>query len=133
MAAHTAPVLPLGLAASSSASDSLTPPAPRLGEWSCETGFVSDLLVRCGRDDPGALALLYDVLSPIVTAVVSLNVDQSRVGDSVRDVFVEVWRDAPAYPAGRSSAVEWIMDRVATVSTRLDPARAVPDGLADAG
>jgi len=82
--------------------------------------LVSDLLMRCGHHDQGALAMLYDLLSPIVTAAVSMSVSQTRVGDGVRDVFVELWRDAPGYRSGDVSSIEWIMDRVATVSARLD-------------
>ncbi len=90
---------------------------PQSTGWACETGFVSDLLVRCGRQDQGALARLFDLLSPLVTAAVSMSVDPPRVGDRVRDVFVELWRDAPDYRAGTSS-VGWIMERVSSVSSR---------------
>ena len=123
MATDTAPLSDPGIVLS----------GPWTGGWSCETGFVSDLLVRCGRDDQGALALLFDLLSPVVTSAVSMSVEPQRVGDCVRDVFVELWRDAPGYRAGPVSAVEWIMDRVATVSARLDRPGDVPAGLADAG
>ena len=90
---------------------------PQTTGWACESGFVSDLLVRCGREDQGALARLFDLLCPLVTAAVSMSVDPPRVGDCVRDVFVELWRDAPDYRAGTSSVV-WIMDRVSSVSSR---------------
>lgn len=124
---------PLAADTTSLSQPRLAPSGPGAGGWSCETGFVSDLLVRCGRDDQGALALLYDLLCPIVTAAVSMSVDQPRVSDCVRDVFVEVWRDAPAYHSGPVSAVEWIMDRVATGSGRLDPPGGEPGRSADAG
>jgi len=90
---------------------------PQTTGWACETGFVSDLLMRCGREDQGALARLFDLLCPLVTAAVSMSVDPPRVGDCVRDVFVELWRDAPDYRAGTSS-VGWIMERVSSVSSR---------------
>jgi hypothetical protein len=95
--------------------------------------LVSDLLMRCGHDDQGALARLYDLLSPIVTAAVSMSVSPTRVGDGVRDVFVELWRDAPGYRSGDVSSIEWIMDRVATVSARLDDRSDRHGTLADAG
>ena len=100
--------------------------------WSCETGFVSDLLVRCGRSDQGALALLFDMLCPVVTSAVSLGVEAPRVSDGVRDAFVRIWRDSPEYRPGQVSAVEWIMDRVEAVTSRNGAARA-GSGLADAG
>lgn len=106
---------------------------PPAAGWSCETGFVSDLLVRCGRGDQGALGMLFDLLAPVVTAAVSMSVDGALVGDCVRDVFVELWLDAPGYGAAPVSAVQWIMDRVASVSSGPDYVGEVPRGLADAG
>ncbi len=105
--------------------------SPMTARWSCETGFVSDLLVRCGREDDAALGLLFDVLSPVVTARLSTSVEPAHIPDCVTDVFVEVWRGAPDYRAGEVSSVAWIMGRVASVSSRPAYGREV-SGLADA-
>lgn len=104
---------------------------PDVDRWTCETGFVSDLLVRCGREDDAALALLFDVLSPVVTASVSAAVEPPGVLECVKDVFLEVWRGAPDYRVGDGSPVAWIMDRVASVSSRPAYGRQV-SGLGDA-
>ena len=62
----------------------------------------------------------------------STGVEAPRVSDGVRDAFVRIWRDSPEYRPGQVSAVEWIMDRVAAVTSRTGAARAA-SGLADAG
>jgi hypothetical protein len=90
--------------------------------WKCETGLVSDLLLRCGRGDVAALARLFDLVAPVVTAVVAEQVEPEQVPDGLTAAFAEVWRCAPGYrpgaigASGGTGAVGWILARVAAVS-----------------
>jgi hypothetical protein len=93
--------------------------------WKCETGLVSDLLLRCGRGDHVALGRLFDLVAPIITAVVAERVEPAQVPDGLTAAFAEVWRQAPAYRPGvqgetgangGTGAVAWILARVAEVS-----------------
>lgn len=94
----------------------VTDPVPFApAHWPCETGLLSDLLLRCGRADEAALARLFDVMAPLVTAGLSSRVDPDRLPERVKDVFVELWRSAPDYRPGETTAVEWVMRRVAAV------------------
>ena len=72
---------------------------------SCQTGFVSDLLLRCGRGDEAAFARLFDLTYPMVSGVLTSAADDR----AVQDAFVAVWRNAAAYRVGEVSAVQWIL------------------------
>ncbi len=101
--------------------ESLECPVAVAVAWKCETGLVSDLLLRCGRGDTVALGRLFDLVGPVVTALVSERVAPEQVPDRLTAAFAEVWRRAPSYrsaPDGASGngAVAWILARVAEVS-----------------
>jgi len=86
--------------------------------WSCQTGFVSDLLLRCGHGDEAAFGRLFDLCYPIVAgALISAAADRTVV-----DAFVAVWSNAPGFRAGEVSAVQWILE-VALERDSAAPAR----------
>lgn len=43
--------------------------SPVAAHGSCQTGLISDLLLRCGRDDEEAFALLFDTFHPLAHAI----------------------------------------------------------------
>jgi RNA polymerase sigma-70 factor (ECF subfamily) len=76
---------------------------------------VATLLTRAGRGDQAAFGELYDVLSPLVYGVVLKVVrDPSQSEEVAQEVFVELWRLAARYEAGRGSVRSW----AATVAHR---------------
>ena len=113
------------LRAGASVPSSLECPVTVAVAWTCETGLVSDLLLRCGRGDHVALARLFDLVGPLVTAVVAERAEPEQVPDRLTAAFAEVWRCSPGYrpavhgatgAAGGTGAVGWILARVAEVS-----------------
>lgn len=86
----------------------LKAPAP----GSCQTGFISDLLLRCGGGDEDAFVLLLDTFYPLVVATTATLVAPHRADRAVEAAFVAIWEDAPLYRPGGVSAVSWIMGRV---------------------
>ncbi|MEQ8717675.1 MAG: ECF RNA polymerase sigma factor SigK [Acidimicrobiales bacterium] len=73
-----------------------------------EASSADELMVRAARGDEAAFALLYDELAPLVHGVV-LKVlrDPSRAEEVTQEVFVELWRIAARYDAGRGSVRAW--------------------------
>jgi RNA polymerase sigma-70 factor (ECF subfamily) len=71
---------------------------------------VSDLLGRVSRGDAEAFARLYDVLSGSVHGLARRVVrDPERAEDVAQEVFLEVWRKAPAYEPSKGTAKTWIL------------------------
>lgn len=71
---------------------------------------VSDLLTRVARGDSEAFAGLYDALGSSVYGIARRVVrDPERAEDVAQEVFLEVWRKAPSYDAGRGSAKTWVL------------------------
>ena len=75
----------------------------------CRHGFVTDLVLRCGRGDAAALARLLDLFWLPVSTAVAARVPADRVEAAVTEVFVRVWREAPHYRPGADGAVGWVM------------------------
>ena len=102
------------------APDPAVEPAPFLvatsATWPCDSGLLSDLLVRCGRGDRGALGRLFDLLAPEVLRRLAATVDGQRVEETVRAVFVDLWRTAPAYHPEVTTSVAWVMARMVSVA-----------------
>jgi len=68
------------------------------------------LLRRVARGESEAFASLYDVMSASVYGVARRVVrDPSRAEDVTQEVFLDIWRKAPAFDPGRGSAKTWIM------------------------
>ena len=107
-----------------SAPDRAAEPAPALvapaAAWPCDSGLISDLLVRCGGGDRGALARLFDVLAPEILRRLAATVDGRRIEESCRAVFVDLWRTAPAYHPEVTTSVAWVMARM--TSATAEPA-----------
>ena len=71
---------------------------------------VSELLGRVSRGDTEAFARLYDVLSGSVHGLARRVVrDPERAEDVAQEVFLEVWRKAPAYEPSKGTAKTWIL------------------------
>jgi RNA polymerase sigma-70 factor (ECF subfamily) len=67
------------------------------------------LLQRVGRGDQVAFGALYDAVAPLVHGVVLRVVrDPSQTEEVVQEVFVELWRVAPRFDAGRGSVRSWV-------------------------
>lgn len=97
------------------------PPATAHG--SCQTGLISDLLLRCGCGDQAAFVLLFDTFYPVAFATTATLVSPHGVDRSVEAAFVAIWEDAPLYRPGGVNSVSWIMRHVIASSTlmREDP------------
>jgi RNA polymerase sigma-70 factor, ECF subfamily len=73
------------------------------------------LIQLVGRGDQSAFGELYDAVMPLVHGVVLKVVrDPSQTEEVVQEVFVELWRIAPRFDAGRGSVTSW----VATIAHR---------------
>jgi hypothetical protein len=77
-------------------------------------GFVTDLVVRCGRGDDGALAILFELFHPLVSSIAVVEAPQKDVTDVVLAAFQRVWRRAAAYDPAAGSAVDWVFRQMAT-------------------
>lgn len=114
-----------------SADDSESPPgvfdaaAPPTG------GDLAELLKRSGRGDEAAFAQLYDATSARAYGLaVRVVRDPSQAEEVTQEAFLEIWKTASRFDAGRGSAVSWVLtlvhrkavDRVrsAEASTRRD-------------
>lgn len=77
---------------------------------SAEGDDVSELLSRVARGDSGAFAGLYDALGGSVYGLARRVVrDPERAEDVAQEVFLEVWRKAPAYEPSKGTAKTWIL------------------------
>ena len=96
---------------------------PGTAHGSCQTGFISDLLLRCGRGDQDAFLLLFDTFYPVAFATTATLVSQQDIDRSVEAAFVAIWEDAPLYRPGGVSSVSWITRYViaASASTQGAP------------
>lgn len=71
---------------------------------------VDDLVSRVSRGDQRAFADLYDEVSGAVYGLARRVVrDPARAEDVTQEVFLDVWRKATRFDAGRGRAKTWIM------------------------
>ena len=81
----------------------------RLDPLPCEHGFLTELVLRCGRGDAAALGRLFDLFYAPVAAEVANRVPRDDVEPVVAEVFAQLWRHAPEFVPGRARAVGWVM------------------------
>lgn len=72
-------------------------------------GPISDLIVRCGRGDEGAMGRLFDLFHAPVTAALGLELDARSADDLVIGAFVRLWSAAPTYRPQDQDPVEWVL------------------------
>jgi RNA polymerase sigma-70 factor (ECF subfamily) len=77
-------------------------------------GFVSDLLVRCGGGDDSALAALFELFHPVVSAIAVAETPDQEVTDVVLAAFTRVWRRAALFDPSASTGVAWMFREMAT-------------------
>ncbi len=82
-------------------------------------GFVTDLVVRCGRGDETALARLFHLFYVPISEAVTQRAPGHAAEELTATVFVRLWRHAPAYRPGDQSPVDWIMEHVSAVMSGL--------------
>lgn len=71
---------------------------------------VDDLMRRAARGDSQAFESLYDELSASVYGLARRVVrDPARAEDVTQEVFLDVWRQATRYDAGKGKAKTWIL------------------------
>nr|WP_285223186.1 sigma-70 family RNA polymerase sigma factor [Frankia sp. AgPm24] len=76
-----------------------------------ETGgdHAGMLLRQVSRGDRDAFAAFYDLLAPRVFGLVRRVVrDPAQAEEVTQEIFVEVWRQAARFDAGRGSATNWV-------------------------
>ncbi|MCW2792862.1 MAG: hypothetical protein JWO76_1960 [Nocardioides sp.] len=76
-------------------------------------GFVTELVVRCGRGDETALGDLLDLFYAPVLALVERHGGSRPTDDVVTEAFVHLWRRAPSFRPGRCG-VDWVMEQLTT-------------------
>jgi DNA-directed RNA polymerase specialized sigma24 family protein len=76
-------------------------------------GFITDLLVRCGRGDEAALGRLFDLFHRQVSAAMGARGGSAPLDEQVLEVFVRLWQQAPRFEAGAMGPVAWVMALVA--------------------
>lgn len=91
----------------------------QVAEQAACPGFITDLVLRCGRGDAGALARLLDLLyAPVAHRVEELS-PEACTDDLVVEVFGRLWRDAPGYrPGPGAGPVEWVLQLAEGVACR---------------
>lgn len=75
------------------------------------TVHVDDLLVQIAHGSRSALAELYDLLAPLLLALLrSRGRSLERAHNALVDAFARIWRRAPSYEPGHSS-LDWVIDQ----------------------
>lgn len=72
-------------------------------------GFVTDLIMRCGRGDGSALGHLFDLFLPLVSTIVRHDTPVGSTDAGVLDAFHRLWRHSPSFEA-EQDAVSWVLD-----------------------
>jgi DNA-directed RNA polymerase specialized sigma24 family protein len=79
-------------------------------------GFITDLLIRCGRGDEAALGRLFDLFYSLVTAVLRHHGGARPSEEQVVEAFVRLWRQAPAFEPGAQPPVAWVVEQVSATA-----------------
>lgn len=73
-------------------------------------GEVAGLLAACARQDRDAFQRLYAQTAPqLLACLVGILRHRPLAEDALQDVFVQVWKRAGQYDAGRGSAWGWLV------------------------
>jgi hypothetical protein len=72
-------------------------------------GFVTNLVLRCGRGDEAAIGLLLDLFYAPVLADAARHGRPRPDDEAVSDGFVRLWGAAATFTPGAQCAVEWVM------------------------
>jgi RNA polymerase sigma-70 factor, ECF subfamily len=68
-----------------------------------------DLLVRVGRGDREAFAMLYDQIAPVVYGLARRVVRDAQIAEDVaQETLVEIWRQAPQFDPSKGRATSWV-------------------------
>jgi RNA polymerase sigma-70 factor, ECF subfamily len=68
-----------------------------------------DLLVRAGRGDREAFAMLYDQIAPVVYGLARRVVRDAQIAEDVaQETLVEIWRQAPRFDPSKGRAMSWV-------------------------
>lgn len=92
----------------------MTASAERLGLASVpDRDAVADLnglLMRVGRGDEGAFAMIYDELGAAVYGLARRVIrDPARAEEITQEVFIQVWQSAARYDSARGNAKSWLL------------------------
>lgn len=78
-------------------------------------GIISDLVLRCARGDEAAMGRLFDVVFPLILAIVVRGAAaSSTTDDQVVEAFTRIWRRATEYDPA-TPVVAWLVDQAAAV------------------
>jgi RNA polymerase sigma-70 factor, ECF subfamily len=68
------------------------------------------LLEATARGDRGAFELLYEQVSaPVYGAIFSVLRDRAQAEEVAQEAFLEIWRLASRYDAGKGTAMTWVV------------------------
>lgn len=97
------------------------------------------LIGRCAARDPAALRHLYDAMAPVLFGIaLRLLRNRAHAEETVQETFLQIWRNADRFDAGRGSPRAWMigilryraLDRLET-ETRHTPDGELPDVAAE--
>ena len=92
-------------------------------------GFITDLILRCAARDKAALGSLFDLMYPLVNAIVRGATPADSDDALVVAAFHRLWGRAPTYDPNLFGSVEWIVAQARAVRAEALP-KDVPDGPA---
>ena len=92
-------------------------------------GFITALILRCAAGDEAALGSLFDLLYPLVNAIVGSAAPSDSDETRVVATFHRLWDQAPTYDPKLFGPVEWIVAQARAVRAEALP-KDVPDGPA---
>ena len=84
-------------------------------------GFITDLVVRCGRGEEAALLRLFDLFHRAVSEAIRAGSPAAPLDEQILRVFVGVWEHAPRFVPGEVGPVDWVMEQVGAAA-RTAPA-----------
>jgi len=86
-------------------------PEPRISPQ-CQ-GFVTHLVLRCGRGDESALGDLFDLTYFLVARVVNRgSCSVTGADEDVVEAFRRIWLQSPTYQPSEQPVLAWVFDQV---------------------